>query len=65
VKADDHRLIERPRLGDLVISRPGHWHVPRLVVEVHTTAKALYGVLSDGEIKYIHYKHLEVISESL
>ena len=39
--------------------------MPRLVVEIHDTAKALVGVLApDGQIKYIHYKHLEVISES-
>jgi hypothetical protein len=53
-------------LGDLVVSKPGHWTMPRLVVEIHETAKALVGTLDpdDGEIKYIHYKHLEVVSES-
>ena len=64
MKVGDHRLIEPPRLGDLVISRSGHWHDPRLVVVTHTTAKHLYGVLFDEEIKYVHYKHLEVISDN-
>ena len=51
-------------IGDLVVSRAGHWRIPRLVVEIHDTAKSLVGVLAhSGEIKYIHYKHLEVISE--
>ena len=55
------------KVGDLVIST-GHgatrlWHTPRLVVELHATAKALVGVLFENEIKYIHYKHLEVVSE--
>jgi len=51
-------------IGDLVVSRAGHWHIPRLVVEIHDTARSLVGVLCpDGETKYIHYKHLEVISE--
>ncbi len=52
------------QVGDLVVSARGHWHMPRLVVVRHATAKALVGVLFDGEIKYIHYKHLEVVSES-
>ena len=55
------------KVGDLVISAghggTRHWHTPRLVVKLHTTAKALVGVLFEGEIKYIHHKHLEVISE--
>ena len=52
-------------IGDLVVSSAGHWHMPRLVVEIHDTAKALVGVLApDGQIKYIHYKHLEVVCES-
>jgi len=51
------------KVGDLVISARGHWHTPRLVVELHATAKALVGVLFEGEIKYIHHKHLEVVSE--
>ena len=56
------------KVGDLVISA-GHggtrlWHTPRLVAATHKTAKALIGVLwPSGEIKYIHYKHLEVVSE--
>lgn len=53
------------KVGDLVVSARGLWHDPRLVVEVHKTAKALIGVRwSDGETKYVHYKHLEVISAS-
>ncbi len=52
------------KVGDLVISSRGHWTRPRLVVEVHKTAKALVGILFEEEIKWIHYKHLEVISES-
>ena len=52
-------------IGDLVVSSSGRWHIPRLVIEIHDTARSLVGVLApDGEIKYIHYKHLEVISES-
>jgi|TARA_A100001011_G_C13875759_1_gene660926 hypothetical protein len=50
--------------GDLVISARGHWNTPKLVVEMHETAKALVGVLFVDEIKYIHYKHLEVVSEN-
>ncbi len=53
----------RPRTGDLVISARGHWNTPRLVLETHSTARALVGVLFDTEVKYVHYKHLEVISE--
>ena len=53
------------KVGDLVVSARGLWHTPRLVVERHTTAKALVGILFPcGEKKYIHYKHLEVVSES-
>jgi len=53
------------KVGDLVVSARGHWHTPRLVVSTHETAKALLGILwPDGEIKYVHYKHLEVLSES-
>jgi len=48
-------------IGDLVVSTQGTWG---LVVRIHNTAKALVGVLTDGEIRYIHYKHLEVVSES-
>ena len=51
-------------IGDLVVSSAGHWHIPRLVVEIHDTARSLVGVLTPDEgVKYIHYKHLEVISE--
>jgi len=64
MKVSSHQLIEPPHLGDLVVSRAGHWRGPKIVVEVHPTAKLLYGVLFDEEIKYIHYKHLEVINEN-
>jgi len=49
-------------VGDLVVSAPGHWHMPRLIVEMHRTATALVGVLFDGEVKYVHYRHLKVVS---
>ena len=52
------------KTGDLVISARGHWNTPRLVVGIHETAKALVGVLFENEVKYIHYKHLEVVSEN-
>ena len=52
------------QVGDLVVSARGHRHTPRLVVGRHATAKALVGVLFGGEVKYVHYKHLEVIDES-
>ena len=53
------------KIGDLVISARGHWTDPKLVVSIHETAKALVGVaFFAGEIKYVHYKHLEVINES-
>ena len=52
-------------IGDLIVSKPGHWTMPRLVFVIHETAKSLVGTLdANGEIKYIHYKHLEVVSES-
>ena len=53
------------KVGDLVVSARRLWNTPRLVVETHKTAKELIGVLwPDGETKYVHRKHLEVISES-
>ena len=53
------------KVGDLVISARGHWCDPRIVVKTHETAKALIGILCpDGQIKWIHYRHLEIISES-
>ena len=53
------------KVGDLVVSARGLWHDPRLVMAAHQTAKELIGVRwPDGEIKYVHRKHLEVISES-
>ena len=52
------------KVGDLVVSARVLWHTPRLVVETHKTAKALIGILwLTGETKYVHYKHLEVVSE--
>ena len=48
-------------VGDLVVSASGHWHMPKLVVSLHETAAALVGVLFDGEVKYVHYKHLDVV----
>ncbi len=52
------------QVGDLVDNKTQTWPNPRLVVELHKTAKSLVGVLFEEEIKYVHYKHLEVISES-
>ena len=52
------------QVGDLVVSARGLWHTPRLIVAIHKTAKNLMGTLDAGEIKYIHYKHLEVVSAS-
>lgn len=52
------------KVGDLVVSARGYWDTPRLVVGLHVTAKALVGVFFEGEIKYIHYKHLKVVSAS-
>jgi len=52
------------KVGDLVVSARGLWHTPRLVVVIHPTAKNLVGTLDCGEIKYIHYKHLEVVDAS-
>ena len=50
-------------VGDLVVSKQGHWNIPRLVITVHQSAKALVGVLFEDEIKYIHYKHLKIVGE--
>ena len=51
------------QVGDLVVSARGLWHDPRLVVETHSTAKALIGILwPTGETRYVHYKHLELVS---
>ena len=53
------------QVGDLVVSARGLWHDPRLVVETHSTAKALIGILwPDGQTRYVHYKHLELVSEA-
>ena len=55
------------KVGDLVVSTSTENRriaKPRLVVELHATAKALVGVLFENEIKYVHYKHLEVVSAS-
>ena len=50
-------------IGDLVnnISQP--WGGPKLVVELHETAKSLIGILFEGEVRYVHFKHLEVVSQ--
>jgi len=53
------------QVGDVVVSARGLWRDPRLVVETHRTAKALIGIrCPDGQTRYVHYKHLEVISEA-
>jgi hypothetical protein len=52
------------KVGDLVDNKTQTWPNPRLVVELHETAKSLVGILFEEEIKYVHYKHLEVVSES-
>ena len=53
------------QVGDLVVSARGLWRDPRLVVETHNTAKALIGIRwPDGQTRYVHYKHLEVVSAS-
>ena len=51
-------------VGDLVINKTKAWPNPRLVVGVHKTARALVGILFEEEIRYVHYKHLEVVYES-
>ena len=50
------------KVGDLVRNKTQTWPNPRLVVELHETAKALIGILFEDEIKYVHYKHLEAIN---
>ena len=64
----DNRILvgdDSMKVGDLVISARGHWFTPRLVVSMHETAKALIGILwPNGDTRYVHYKHLEVVSES-
>ena len=52
------------KVGDLVNNKTQTWPNPRLVVQLHETAKALIGILFEDEVKYVHYKHLEVISDS-
>jgi hypothetical protein len=52
------------KIGDLVNNKTQTWPNPRLVVELHETAKALIGILFEDGIKYVHYKHLEIINES-
>jgi hypothetical protein len=50
-------------VGDLVVSKSGFWHMPRVIVKMHGTAKALIGTLApDGQVAYIHYKHLQLVS---
>jgi hypothetical protein len=50
------------KVGDLVNNKTQMWPNPRLVVGFHKTAKALIGILFEEEIRYVHYKHLEVIN---
>jgi hypothetical protein len=50
------------KVGDLVDNKTHPWPNPRLVVELHETAKSLVGILFKDEIKYVHYKHLEIIN---
>ena len=51
-------------VGDLVNNKTQTWPNPRLVVELHKTATTLVGILFEDEIRYVHYRHLEVIDES-
>ena len=61
------------KVGDLVRSLKSEsgmlgiivgWH-PRLVVAIHETARDLFGIhWTNGETRYVHYKHLEVVNES-
>ena len=52
------------KVGDLVVNKTQTWDSPKLVVELHETAKSLIGILFEDEIKYVHYKHLEIINET-
>ena len=55
------------KVGDLVDNKTQMWPNPRLVVEIQHPLQvhlALVGILFEDEIKYVHYKHLEVIDES-
>jgi hypothetical protein len=49
------------KVGDLVINKTQPWPNPRLVVTLHPTAELLVGILFEYEVKYVHYKHLEVV----
>ncbi len=51
------------KVGDLVNNKTQTWSNPRLVVELHETAKSLIGILFEDNIKYVHYKHLEIVNE--
>jgi len=51
------------KVGDLVNTKTQTWSNPRLVVEIHKTAKLLIGIFCKDEVKYVHCKHLEVISD--
>ena len=51
------------KVGDLVNNKTQTWPNPRLVVELHETAKSLIGILFEDNIKYVHYKHLEIVNE--
>lgn len=52
------------KVGDLVANKTHAWPSPKIVVELHKTAKSLVGLLFEDEVKYVHYKHLEVINEN-
>ena len=52
------------KVGDLVINKAQPWPNPRLVVAVHPTAQLLVGILFEDEVKYVHFKHLEVVNEN-
>ena len=55
--------MAKMKVGDLVTSARALDTTPRLVVSKHETAKHLIGVLwPNGETRYVHYKHLKVIS---
>ena len=62
--ARHHNRGDGVKVGDLVVNKTQTWPNPRLVVEFPKTAKSLIGILFEEEIKYVHYKHLEVINAS-
>ena len=52
------------KVGDLVDNKTQAWPHPRLVIEHDRTAISMVGILFENEIKYVHYRHLKVISAS-